>query len=71
MKRKPNFWFLIRKVKPYIIIPYIVAILFWYYSNLNAEQTIMIIIVCVVFYALCIASAGDWVSTKDKHNGRG
>jgi len=41
-------------------------LMFWRYSNLNAEQTIMIIIVCVIFYALCIASADAWVSTEER-----
>lgn len=57
--------------KLYKLTPFLAIFMFWHYSNLNAEETSMIIIVCVVFYALCIASAGDWVSTKDKHNGRG
>ena len=62
MKRKKlNFWRLLPKTAPYIL-----AFLFWKYSNLNAEETSMIIIVCVVFYALCIASAGDWASTEKR-----
>lgn len=53
------------------LTPFLAITLFWYYSNLNAEETSMIIIVCAIFYALCLATAGDWVRTKDKHNGRG
>ena len=60
-----------RKPKVYKIMPYIFILMFWHYSDLNAEQTSMIIIVCVIFYALCIASADAWVSTekrKEKSN---
>jgi uncharacterized membrane protein len=60
-RKKLNFWRLLPKTAPYIL-----ALMFWRYSNLNAEQTIMIIIVCVIFYALCIASAEAWVSTEKR-----
>ena len=60
-RKKLNFWELLPKTAPYIL-----ALMFWRYSNLNAEQTIMIIIVCVIFYALCIASADAWVSTEKR-----
>jgi len=60
-RKKLNFWRLLPKTAPYIL-----ALMFWRYSNLNAEQTIMIIIVCVIFYALCIASADAWVSTEER-----
>ena len=61
MRRKPNFWRLLPKTAPYIL-----ALMFWRYSNLNAEQTIMIIIVCVVFYAMSLLVVDMWVGTEKR-----
>ena len=60
-RRKLNFWELLPKTAPYIL-----ALLFWRYSNLNAEQTIMIIIVCVVFYAMSLLVVDMWVGTEKR-----
>ena len=60
-RKKLNFWTLLPETAPYIL-----ALMFWRYSNLNAEQTIMIIIGWVIFYALCIASAESRISTEKR-----
>jgi len=60
-RKKLNFWELLPKTAPYIL-----ALLFWRYSNLNAEQTIMIIIVCVVFYAMALIIVDMWVGTEKR-----
>ena len=60
-RKKLNFWELLPKTAPYIL-----ALLFWRYSNLNAEQTIMIIIVCVVFYAMSLLVVDAWIETEGK-----
>lgn len=44
-----------RKPKVYKIMPYIVILMFMRYSNLNFEQTAIIILTCIVFYAFVMA----------------
>lgn len=47
MKHKPNFWRLLPKTAPYIL-----AFLFWKYSNLGVQDTITIILASAVCYGL-------------------
>lgn len=60
-RKKLNFWELLPKTAPYIL-----AFMFWKYSNLNAEQAAMIIIICVVFYAMALIIVDMWVGTEKR-----
>ncbi len=60
MKRKPNFWTLLPKTAPYIL-----AFMFWRYSNLNTQNTITIILASVTCYVL-IMLATDIVTGKER-----
>lgn len=61
MKRKPNFWRLLPKTAPYIL-----ALMFWRYSNLSARETAMIIAASAACYGIIMAVAGVWVETEGK-----
>lgn len=58
-RKKLNFWTLLPKTAPYIL-----ALMFWRYSDLNLEQSAMIIIICVVFYAMALIIVDMWVGTE-------
>jgi hypothetical protein len=60
-RKKLNFWVLLPKTAPYIL-----ALMFWRYSDLNLEQAAMIIIICVVFYAMSLLVVDMWVSTEKR-----
>ena len=60
-QKKLNFWTLLPKTAPYIL-----ALMFWRYSDLNLEQSAMIIIICVVFYAMSLLVVDMWVSTEER-----
>ena len=62
-RKKLNFWTLLPKTAPYIL-----ALLFWRYSDLNLEQSAMIIIICVVFYAMALIIVDMWVETGRNKN---
>lgn len=55
-----------RKPKVYKIMPYIVILMFMRYSKLNFEQTAIIILTCIVFYAFVMAIVGVFKEGK-KH----
>jgi len=38
--------------------------MFWRYSDLNLEQSAMIIIICVVFYAMALIIVDMWVGNE-------
>ena len=59
-RKKPNFWRLLPKSAPYIL-----AFMFWRYSNLGMQDTITIILASVTCYVLIMMATDAWVGTEE------